>query len=194
MNGKKKNGGALDKVLQAAERSIVDYGIEKVTMDDIAKEAGLSRQTLYRYFGSKNALIEDLSIHKVQEINDAVSLCVGKIQDPKKKIIEAIVESVLTIREDPISMALIENNRLVMERVLPKNEAISDLHIARWRPILKQAKEDGVISEDISQRKLISWLIFLQVSLVPWSNALQLSRSDLKKLVETFVMNGLEPR
>ncbi len=36
------------------------YGIKSVTMDDIAKELGVSKKTLYKYFKDKNAIVSTL--------------------------------------------------------------------------------------------------------------------------------------
>ena len=53
---RRKNGTGLsgdvdearDQILAAAERVIMRYGVSKTTMDDIGKEAGVSRPTVYR--------------------------------------------------------------------------------------------------------------------------------------------------
>ncbi len=48
---------ARGKILKAAEAMFLRYGVVKTTMDDIAKEAGVSRPTVYRYFGDRDSLI-----------------------------------------------------------------------------------------------------------------------------------------
>ena len=45
------------KIIGAAIRTFVRYGVRKTAMADIASEAGVSRQTLYDTFGGKNELI-----------------------------------------------------------------------------------------------------------------------------------------
>lgn len=47
-------------ILAAAERQFLAEGYESVTMDSIAAESGVAKQTLYRHFGSKRALFLDL--------------------------------------------------------------------------------------------------------------------------------------
>ena len=47
-----------DKIVDAAIATFVRYGARKTSMTDIADAAGVSRQTLYDLFGSKNELIE----------------------------------------------------------------------------------------------------------------------------------------
>lgn len=47
-------------VLNAAERQFLATGYDSVTMDSIAEESGVAKQTLYSHFGSKRALFLEL--------------------------------------------------------------------------------------------------------------------------------------
>lgn len=46
-------------IAEAAIRVISRYGLRKTTMGDLAKEAGVSRQTLYNTYSSKEEVIRD---------------------------------------------------------------------------------------------------------------------------------------
>jgi AcrR family transcriptional regulator len=57
-----------DRVLDGAKRCCERWGIAKVTVDDIAAEAGVSRATLYRLFpGGKDVLFEALRARDTEE-------------------------------------------------------------------------------------------------------------------------------
>ena len=57
-----------DRVLDAAKRCCERWGIAKVTIDDIATEAGVSRATLYRMFpGGKDVLFEALRVRELED-------------------------------------------------------------------------------------------------------------------------------
>src|SRR3989454_2717163 len=45
------------RIVEGALRVIGRFGLAKLTLDDVAKEAGCSRATLYRYFPGKGALL-----------------------------------------------------------------------------------------------------------------------------------------
>jgi len=45
------------KVVDAALRAIARFGLSKLTVDDVAREAGISRATLYRYFPGRSAVL-----------------------------------------------------------------------------------------------------------------------------------------
>jgi AcrR family transcriptional regulator len=46
-----------DKVVEGALRAIAQFGLAKLTVDDVAREAGISRATLYRYFPGRGAVL-----------------------------------------------------------------------------------------------------------------------------------------
>lgn len=48
--------GRQDDILSAAIAVFFRYGLHRVTMEDIAREAGVSRQTVYARFGNKERL------------------------------------------------------------------------------------------------------------------------------------------
>ena len=46
------------RIVDAALRCFAHYGVAKTTFEDIAREAGCSRATVYRYFPGKESLLE----------------------------------------------------------------------------------------------------------------------------------------
>ncbi len=49
-------------ILECAERAFVRYGFHAATMTQVADEAGMSAGNLYRYFPSKEAIVEGLCL------------------------------------------------------------------------------------------------------------------------------------
>ncbi|HEX4775315.1 MAG TPA: helix-turn-helix domain-containing protein, partial [Acidimicrobiia bacterium] len=45
------------RAIDAVMRCIARYGVSKTTLDDVAREAGCARATLYRYFPNKSQLL-----------------------------------------------------------------------------------------------------------------------------------------
>jgi TetR/AcrR family transcriptional regulator, cholesterol catabolism regulator len=50
----------LKKITEKAHDLFFRYGIRSVTMDDIARDLGMSKKTIYMFFGNKEALVEEL--------------------------------------------------------------------------------------------------------------------------------------
>jgi AcrR family transcriptional regulator len=59
-------GDSERRLVEAAERCIVRWGIRKTSLDDIAREAGVSRATVYRAFpGGKDRVVDAVAAHAV---------------------------------------------------------------------------------------------------------------------------------
>jgi AcrR family transcriptional regulator len=48
----------LLKILEGSENLFSRYGIKSITMDDVARELGISKKTLYQFVNDKNDLVE----------------------------------------------------------------------------------------------------------------------------------------
>lgn len=60
-----------DRILDAAGETFIRYGFRKTSMDDVARAAGISRQSLYAYFPTKEALFRDVVEHLVAATREA---------------------------------------------------------------------------------------------------------------------------
>jgi AcrR family transcriptional regulator len=57
--GRRRNDAAREAILDAAFRLLTDPRTENLTIDAIAAEAGVGRQTIYRWWPSKGAVVAD---------------------------------------------------------------------------------------------------------------------------------------
>ncbi len=58
------------KIIEAGSRLVVQKGIEKTSLADIAEEAGISKGSLYYYYASKNELIFDITEAHINQISE----------------------------------------------------------------------------------------------------------------------------
>jgi len=57
---KKKRNKSQEAILQAGKSLFWKYGVKRVSVEEISKEAGISKMTFYRHFKNKNELIEKI--------------------------------------------------------------------------------------------------------------------------------------
>lgn len=60
------------QIVQKAEELFLRYGIKSVSMDDIARELGISKKTLYQSVDNKTELIEEIFSCRVEEEKEAM--------------------------------------------------------------------------------------------------------------------------
>jgi len=89
------------RVLDAAKACCERWGLAKVTVDDIAAEAGCSRATLYRMFpGGKDVLFEAL---RVRELEDFFTRLMGHVDgaaDLEELLVRTVVAATAELRSD----------------------------------------------------------------------------------------------
>ena len=49
----------LAKILSVSAELFGQYGFKSITMDDIARRAGISKKTLYMHFANKNEVVNE---------------------------------------------------------------------------------------------------------------------------------------
>lgn len=91
-----------DRILDAANHAMAIHGLARLSLEDVAREAGMSRQTVYRYFGSKNDLVTAAILREEQWFLDRMSDAVDAHDDLRPAMEAAIVAGLRAAREHPL--------------------------------------------------------------------------------------------
>lgn len=67
---------ARERIIAATLVSLARYGVAKTTLEDVAKEAGCARATVYRYVGGKQQLLHAVIAHESQRVLAAIDASV----------------------------------------------------------------------------------------------------------------------
>ena len=65
-----KNMGKNENIITAARELFIQYSFDKVSMDEIAKKAGVTKKTIYYYFRDKQELFQYFTAKIHKNIND----------------------------------------------------------------------------------------------------------------------------
>jgi AcrR family transcriptional regulator len=65
-----KQAEKRQQIIEAAAQLIVQKGIDKTSLTDIAQAAGISKGSLYYYYATKNDLIFDITEAHINQISD----------------------------------------------------------------------------------------------------------------------------
>jgi AcrR family transcriptional regulator len=92
---------ACDRILDAAGDLFAERGVESVGMNDIARAAGCSRATVYRYFENREALHAAYVHRHARAINRRIGELVDGIADPRARLLAALTHALRLVRESP---------------------------------------------------------------------------------------------
>jgi AcrR family transcriptional regulator len=98
------------EALDAALSVLVELGYDRMTMLEVANRARSSKESLYGWFGGKDAMIAELIRHQADRTNTAVSTGLTENRDPVDVLV-AVAENMQVLLLGPASLAL---NRAAM--------------------------------------------------------------------------------
>lgn len=91
-----------DRILDGAIDAAIDHGIARLSVGDVARRAGLSRQTLYKYFPSKHALVAEAVLRDADEIVRRVIEAAVPFDDPRDALEAGFLATLRLTREHPL--------------------------------------------------------------------------------------------
>ncbi len=100
------HGDLTDRILDAAGRLVFQTGARRLSLSDVANMAGVSRPTIYRYFVSKEELIDALGKREYRRFNAAMDSAIAGVTGVAR--LEAAVGVVATFVEDQPPRGLLD--------------------------------------------------------------------------------------
>jgi AcrR family transcriptional regulator len=92
-----------DEIIRVAERLFFRYGIVRTSVEQIAKQLGTSKSALYRWFPSKEAILEAVMLKTLAKIDETTSRIVKSEADFERKLKELTTSTATQLsRFDPI--------------------------------------------------------------------------------------------
>src|SRR5208337_617949 len=139
-NAKQLKKSAIDEkrsiIFKSALKVFSEEGYHNATMDKIAEYSEVGKGTVYRYFSSKEVLINQLLMEKFQQIVDRFSSIYSKDTDILKQIREMIEFWIEFISENHDLYRLIQSESMVQGtegRVMFYDYLISHLPMLKER-------------------------------------------------------------
>jgi AcrR family transcriptional regulator len=90
---------AVERILAAASGAIDERGAD-LSIADVARTLGVTRQTVYRYFPSTEALLVEAAVHAAAGFLDRLAEHVRGITEPTDAITEAIATALEWLPKD----------------------------------------------------------------------------------------------
>ncbi len=169
-------------ILDAAARVLVGRG-EQASMNDVAAAAGVARATVYRYFPSRQALLDELARLAVRDAADRLAAAridaVGT-EEGVRRAVRALVD----VGDYFVVLA--------RERVQPDAQEFERGLAAPLRRLFERGAAAGQIRRDIPSSWLTNSLVGLVVSVLPATPAL--GKEDTIAAITELFFDGVRAR
>ena len=159
--------GGLEVAMDAAAACYLRLGVATTTAADIAREAGISRATLYRRYGSHEAIFLAVLTRESEAMSEDARAHLDSLSltDPGERTLEGMMFAIDQIRSRPVHAAVFggESAAWAAGQAI-RMAALRRIGEAGVSPLVAAALADGSLSErdvedlvDWNQRILISY-------------------------------------
>lgn len=187
MESEKRN-----QVLTLAKKRFERFGFNKTTVDEIARDAGISKRTLYQEFQNKEKILEELFMYEALSVRKAILNQINKISDPAEKLQTYIRLAIKYLNHNPFIVSVLHDESGFFAPFLKDKPCIIEEGIQEIIfNILKEGVKKGVFRK--MDGKLVARCIFLLFKGLTYgrsSSARPLGLSQTNEFIH-FVMHGV---
>jgi len=150
-----------DKILQAAIEVISEKGLDKTSISDIVKRAGVAQGTFYLYFRSKNALVPAIA-------ENLLSLSLEKIKERAKtatdflSTLEVMIDETYKTTDEYRDVLVLCYSGLAFDYSLETWEAIY-LPYYNW---FEEVLNEAVRKEEVIKQLNVKWTAKTMINLI----------------------------
>ena len=157
MTGADLVGTRVERVLDAAGELLVRWGYQRVTIDEVARHAGIGKGTVYLHFRTKEALFVTVLLRAQAGVAERMAKRID--DDPAHALPSRLSRSLyLDLTADPVLRALYLADVEVLGRLAHEAvDTIGDLSARRAEGLdehLRLLQEIGCLRADMSLREL----------------------------------------
>ena len=102
--------GLEQRVLDAAASRFAAQGVSATTMSQLARDAEISREWLYRHYENRNAVLAALALREIQGLLEEVAERAAAADDVVESAVEAFTYVVAFARSHPVLMRVVEDD------------------------------------------------------------------------------------
>ncbi|MFX1376399.1 MAG: TetR/AcrR family transcriptional regulator [Promethearchaeota archaeon] len=136
------------RIIDAARQCFARYGYEKTTMEDIGKQVGLNKTSLYHYFNNKDKIFSKVILQERIEYFETIRLKLKSKKKCNEIILTYLKERLLFLAKVPslasLSIEMILKKHHVFEE---QNDFFYKAELAFLNEIIKDCIEKGQFKE-----------------------------------------------
>jgi AcrR family transcriptional regulator len=188
-----------DRILDAAAELILRWGYKKTTIDDIARQAGVAKGTIYLHWKTREDLFVALATREDIKLAEDIKRRIAS--DPEGSTLRGFVKhTTLALMKNPLVKAMLLNDTEMLGE-FARREYRSATYAERmknYKTFLEFLRSHGVVRTDIGIREqtyILSavWIGFLLAD--PWMpDEFKFSDEEVVEMLADTVQLALAPR
>ncbi|MFF4835453.1 TetR/AcrR family transcriptional regulator [Streptomyces sp. NPDC001315] len=152
-----------DPVLDAARDCVLAFGVQRTTLTDVARRAGVSRMTLYRRWPDVRSLVGDLMTREWIDVASRAMPQRRPGRDMRGLIVDGLVAGVAAFRAHPLFRKIIDvDPELLLTYVLDRRGASQEALLSLLADALTEGHADGSVRRTHTGRQARAVLLVVQ--------------------------------
>lgn len=168
------------KIVEAALACVKRWGVEKVTLNDIAKEAKVTRPTVYSYFKTRDDVIRYALLQSAYGFAQKLFQVIAKHDTPRERLLESFMYALKHLPNEPYLELVTDSglSGILNEHAL---NAPDGLEISRglFRHIFAEASP-----QDAELNEIIEVTMRMILSLLTLESPVQRSENEMRRFLE----------
>ena len=177
----RRSEAAADRILDAAAELYTERDSDSIGMNEIARAAGCSRATLYRYFVNREALRTAYVHRETRRLGREIGWQIGGIEDPRERLIASITVTLRMVRDSPALASWFATTRPPIGGELAER---SDVIAASVAAFLHSLGPDDPAAVERRAR----WVVRVITSLLMFPGK---DQADERAMIEDFVVTPI---
>jgi AcrR family transcriptional regulator len=174
---------AADRILDAAEELYTQRDQASIGMNEIARAAGCSRATLYRYFESREALRAAYVHREARRLGRAIMERIGGVADPRERLVASMTAALRMVRESPALSSWFAITRPPMGGEVARQSEVVTALVASF--VNSLGPEDPAVVE-----RRARWVVRVITSLLMFPGQ---DEAEERSMIEEFVVPIVTP-
>lgn len=183
-----------EQILNAAKKLFTNYGFKKVSMDEIASEAGVTKKTVYTYFSSKEELLKYCIKEELQNMRKIIENIESKKLDFMETVHQVIYNLLKYKKNCKFLKMLFKESEILKNEQLKENLKIVDKEIQNYiRKQLELAiQNDKIEVQNIDITTFLIYKMYIAL-MIDWNEDYKkLDEKEIADNILHFLVNGLK--
>lgn len=178
--------------LEKATALFLKYGPKTVTMDDVAKEFGMSKKTLYQLYANKDELLKAVLFDIVRNVINDVKRRMKEVDHPLQLFLRTEASFAEFMVEDR-DIFMLQMSRYYPEIFREHSLSVFEEINAFLTEIIIEGRKKGMIREDFDIRTYSKFVMILNQSAIEspfFENAFE-QRATIRSGIDGFYLNAI---